>query len=222
MPLDPKDGDTSGNAGGDNEPCEITEPQTEGRVGSQEMEGESITANAGPEWLQAYAGHLSEDIDTDEELDATDDSPRSSAARVEPRQQTTGTNTQTQVTPLPTVDEGQGPRTIMNMGPRSSESPVHMAGAILTSMSGRTPNFSLQAQEPQPEEPRLGCDRGSITVDVNDTFSSFLSQMPTFAEFAELTPAEMPIFPGLSSAGLSSVVDGSDMWSDIFNHNMLK
>jgi hypothetical protein len=216
MPLDPKDGDTPGDAGGDNEPGGIIEPETEGRVGSQEQRDESIPANAGPGWLQAYAGHLSGDIDTDDEMDAADNSPRSSAVYIEPRRRTTGTMAQTQVTPLSTVKEVQGQGIIMNMEPHGSESPVHLAGAILTSMSGRTPNFTLQAQEPQPEESHPACDGSSTAVDANDPFSSFLSQMPTFAEFAELSPG-MSIFPGLGPG-----IDGSDMWSEIFNHNMLK
>lgn len=217
MPLGPKDSDTtSGGVRGNNSPGHITEPQDEDPIESQ-RQGESAPTDTVPEWLQAYAGHLSGDIGSDDEQNPAGESPRSSVAHVEPPPQTT--STMAQATPLLTADKGQGQGTInMELG-GSEESPVHNAGVILTAMSDRTPNVALQIQEQQPQppgEPHPGYDQGSITADANDAFPGLFNQMPTFPEFAGLSP-EMPIFPGLGSA-----VGDEDMLSNTFYHSILQ
>ncbi|KGO73525.1 Protein of unknown function DUF3468 [Penicillium expansum] len=214
MPLDPKHSEnTSRDAEGDENPDPVLELPHETPPESQEQQD---SADGAPEWLQAYAGHLLGDIDTDEEQNL-DESPRNSAVCIEPPLQ--ARSTMTQVIPALAFHQGQD-QEFIGMEPGSSEvSPVHMAGAILTSMSGGTPNFPLQAQSQQLQlhgQSDLGYDRRSMAVDANDAFPGLFSQMPTFAEFAGLGP-EISIFPGLES-----VVSESDMWSDIFNNNLFK
>ncbi|KAJ5187447.1 C6 transcription factor [Penicillium cf. viridicatum] len=214
MPLDPKNNENaSGDTEGDDEPGPIRQLQDENPAGSQEQPDSTERA---PEWLQAYAGHLSGDIDTDDEQNP-DKSPRNSGVCIDPPLQ--ARSTITQMIPGPAFHDGQG-QEFIGMEPGDSEVlPIHMAGAILTSMSGGTPNFPLQAQNQQlqlHEESHLGYDRCSMAADNNDAFPGLFSQMPTFAEFSGLGP-ETSIFPGLES-----VVGESDIWSDIFKNNMFQ
>ncbi|KAJ5170427.1 fungal-specific transcription factor domain-containing protein [Penicillium coprophilum] len=80
MPLHPTDNEnTPGNTGGNNESKSIAKSQNDHPTGSQEQQD---FAKKAPEWLQAYAGHLSGDIDTDDEQNA-DESPRSSTVHID-------------------------------------------------------------------------------------------------------------------------------------------
>ncbi|KAJ5498164.1 fungal-specific transcription factor domain-containing protein [Penicillium expansum] len=165
MPLDPKHSEnTSRDAEGDENPDPVLELPHENPPESQEQQD---SADGAPEWLQAYAGHLLGDIDTDEEQNL-DESPRNSAVCIEPPLQ--ARSTMTQVIPALAFHQGQD-QGFIGMEPGSSEvSPVHMAGAILTSMSGGTPNFPLQAQSQQLQlhgQSDLGYDRRSM-ASIND------------------------------------------------------
>ncbi|OQE39049.1 hypothetical protein PENCOP_c007G01356 [Penicillium coprophilum] len=195
MPLHPKHSDnTPENMGGNNESESIAKSQNDHPSRSQ---GQQDLANRAPEWLQAYAGHLSRDIDTDDEQ-STDESPRSSTVHIDqpPLQ---ANSTMTQVIPAPAFHEGQG-QDCIETG-ISEVLPVHMAGAILTSMSSGTPSFPLQSQSQQLQlhgQSHPGYDRRSMTEDTHDAFPGLFSQMPTFAELGGLGP-EVPVFPELES-----------------------
>ncbi|KAF7524469.1 hypothetical protein PCG10_005729 [Penicillium crustosum] len=209
MPLDPKNSENiSGDTEGDDDPEPIRQLQDENPTGSQEQPESGEKA---PEWLQAYAGHLSADIDTDDEQNP-DESPHNSGVYIDPSLQAMGTITQ--MIPGPAFHDGQG-QGFIGMEPGDSEvSPIHMAGAILTSMSGGTPNFPLPAQNQQLQshgESHLEYDRCPMTRDANDLFPGLFSQMSTFAEFAGLGP-EMSIFPGLESV----VEDSKEAPNQIF------
>ncbi|KAJ5788305.1 fungal-specific transcription factor domain-containing protein [Penicillium paradoxum] len=212
MPLQPKTSDTTSEDNeGDGEHGRTKHVQNE----EEERADETVPANSAPEWLQAYAGHLSGDIESDDE-ESPDESPRSSGVHIGPIP-TQGTNAMTQMVPLDNPGEGQD-RMNMGMGGGTSEIlPVHMAGAILTSMSGGAPSFPLHAQEHRHQQlVHTEYDEQCMAMDNQTEFPGLFSQMPTFADFSELGP-EIPIFPGLES-----VVGESDMWSDIFHNNMFE
>lgn len=203
MPIDRKVSDTTS---GDTEMHDKHDPNTSQSEGQEVQEG-IAGANTAPEWLQAYAGHLSGDIETEDHN--PDESSRSPAVHVEllPVQ---ANHDVTQFTPAATFDKGQG-QGIPSMDSDASEvSQTHMASAILTSMSGGTMNYPLYAQE-QHQLPSLEYDRHSMNMNSHDGLLDFFTQTPDIAAFPGLGP-EMPIFPGLES-----IVGESDMWSDIFN-----
>ncbi|KAF9888966.1 hypothetical protein FE257_008136 [Aspergillus nanangensis] len=104
MPLDLKgSGATLGDTQTSNELDQMTDPRNKSQ---SQSEGSDTRAPAStvPEWLQAYTGHLSGDIDSDDEHNSVKGSPHRSAVDMEPQP--------AQEIPISTFDEGQD---IMNL-----------------------------------------------------------------------------------------------------------
>lgn len=224
MPLGPKDTETTDEDEEDEEADNrdngsgaVQSPQNPPEKEGAERIRPETTSN-GPEWLHAYAGHLSGDIDAGEDLESTaGESDNISAVQGGLVKE----GVETQQHPAFGAEEQHSQRTVLMTTDTHAiepQSPVHVAGAILTSMSGQMPNPATYLQgiylhQPRPDE--LG---DSIPVDIGDTFSSLfcLGQPPAFAD-DPLFNSEMSMFLGLGSS-----VGGPDLWPDIFPQDVFK
>ncbi len=208
MPLDPKDNDTTTEeTGADGSELGDEIVVAVPAVGPARQD-ESAPADASSVWLQAYTDHLSGDMDADDvdmEHDTSDQSQLVSAVPSLLPQSNLSIMTPTMSTLVSEAEhmhaQGQG-QGFMNMNMNmnmdmaldvADDFPVHMAGAILTSMSGGgTPGFGLPAQD-------------QVDAQMNDVFAELFGQLPAF---------EMPM-PANMFLGLGTGGDGN-MWADVF------
>lgn len=209
MPLDSPDRDTSsGNGGCDHTRSRTSDVQHENQARSDGTN----SATSAPEWLQAYAGHLSRDIEAEDDENLTG-SPHSSTPDTRPFPPQQSNNLASITKSYPSDWRNGQPKIQMELG-ASEVLPVHMAGAILTSMSSGVPSFPLPTQNQQGHSPGLGYEAQCMAMDNEAGLPGLVGQLSPFADFAEFS-SELPIFPELES-----VIGESEMWSDIFNNSM--
>lgn len=212
MPLDPNDSYTSEDAEGSHQRNGVPEQSSNGISAESRAQDQSSALDAGPEWLQAYAGHLSGDIEEGDDVETNDNTSCYTAIHAEPVQ----TGTVAQEIPDPNINTGKV-QEATNTAPSDAESPVAIVGAIPTPRGGRVPDTTIQVQDTQPEHPSQGdVVRDSTTVHVGDAFSELYGPMVSFSDVAGLD-LEMPMFPGLGPA-----IGGPDIWSDLFNQDMIR
>ena len=206
VPLDPGDSDSLNDVSRDTAPTEKAERPGENNLGNNEQ-SEEKPPDGKSEWLQAYAGHLSEDIGTGAAPSVRSEREGSGGVPIAPAR----TEAMAEGVPGFAVEGDSAQKVDAEMG--TVESPVHMAGAILTAMAGGTPT---QAQTQQT--PSQLVHGGDLRPEgFGDVFSALLDQMPSFADVTGLD-VDMAMFPELEP-----VIGGSDnVWSDVFNFEALR
>ncbi|KAB5563511.1 hypothetical protein GE09DRAFT_785696 [Coniochaeta sp. 2T2.1] len=193
MPLDPRDGGIPW------EDPPIGAGDSGGEVQNEALPEETVPVDTSSVWLQAYTDHLCGDIDVEDmdERNSRDQSqacPAGQGTESLPPPQT-GKSMPTQSMPAPSVDEVCGPE-FTNVASQVPEESVHVAGAILASMSGGTPSLMLQAPE-------------QADSNMHDAFSDLFGQFPAFD-----MPTPTSMFLGAGGDG--------NMWFDMLNHQMMK
>lgn len=208
IPLDPKDSFTPQDGERSHKPNGVPQQPSNGNSGESRDQDQNVTSDARPEWLQAYAGHLSGDIEDGEDTEANN----KTSCHTELAQ----TEIMAQAIPDPPINTPQIQETVRT-DPGGTQSPVTMVGPIPSSSSGRVPDPTIQAQDTQSEHHSYHGDvvRESNVMHVGDAFSELFSPMASFSDIAGLD-SEMPMLPALGPAN-----SGPDIWSDLFNQDMI-
>ena len=208
VPLDPDNSDSPNDNSVDKESAERTERPAENNQGDNEQSKDK-PSDGKPQWLQAYAGHLSEDIGTGAAPRVPEESQGGGVAPIAPAR----TEATAEGVPSFALEGDSAQQANAEMG--TVESPVHMAGAILTAMAGGTPTQAQAQAQQTPSQLLNGVD--PRPEGFGDVFSALLDQMPSFADVTGLD-IDMAMFPELDPG-----VGGSDnMWSDVFNFEALR
>lgn len=219
MPLDLSDIDTDEESSdkilhfGISPDCSLENPRA--KPGDRQL----TSPQDAPAWLKAYTGHLTGDIETIGGMDYVTEGPSLLAPKgdsgmlkpvAEGQLSQEGDSRQL---PPPTKE-----LTIMEIEALASQSPVHMAGAILTSMSGKTPLQGESLQEVHMQPPYSDLSRDATAIDTGQAFSEFFGHgpLPTFTD-DPLLNSELSLFLGM---GINSVNGDADVWADVFNQDM--
>ncbi|KAM3437816.1 hypothetical protein NHJ13734_004462 [Beauveria thailandica] len=207
VPLDPREQDTPRGAIGTPESVQSQERCLEKNSNNSDLPN-TTTSDKNSDWLKAYAGHLSGDIEPDSDSDAFDADSHTKAAQ----SGTTLASATCEKNPMLTRNAEQ---VLGAMIPESGtvESSEHMGAAILTAMSSNMCSPATQPRQSQPEQLQLEHVRGLVQMDMDDGISAPFVHMPSFSEVMGLN-LDMSMFPELDL-----VVGGPEMSPDVFNHD---
>ncbi|KAM3528737.1 hypothetical protein MY4038_005742 [Beauveria bassiana] len=170
VPLDPREKDTPQGAIGTPESVQSQERCLERNSNNSDLPN-TTTSDRNLDWLKAYAGHLSGDIEPDSDSDNLDADSHTKAA-------------------LKQVLDAMIPE----LG--TVESSEHMGAAILTAMSSNVCSPAAQLRQSQPEQLQLEHVRGLVQMGMDDGISAPFVHMPSFSEVMGLG-LNMSMFPGL-------------------------
>ncbi|PQK12787.1 hypothetical protein BB8028_0003g14020 [Beauveria bassiana] len=207
VPLDPREKDTPRGAIGTPESVQSEERCLERNSNNSDLPN-TTTSDRNLDWLKAYAGHLSGDIEPDSDLDNLDADSHTKAA---PSGPTLASATCEETSMLTRNAEQVLDAMIPELG--TVESSEHMGAAILTAMSSNMCSPAAQLRQSQPEQLQLEHVRGLVQMGMDDGISAPFVHMPSFSEVMGLG-LNMSMFPGLDP-----VVGDPDMSPDVFNHD---
>ncbi|KAK8143439.1 hypothetical protein G3M48_007245 [Beauveria asiatica] len=207
VPLDPREKDTPRGAIGTPESVQSQERCLEKDSNNSDLPN-TTTSDKNSDWLKAYAGHLSGDIEPDSDSDDFDADSHTKAAQ----SGTTLASATCEKNPMLTRNAEQV-LGAMIPGSGTVESSEHMGAAILTAMSSNMCSPATQPRQSQPEQLQLEHVRGLVQMDMDDGISAPFVHMPSFSEVMGLN-LDMSMFPELDL-----VVGGPEMSPDVFNHD---
>ncbi|KAM3542983.1 hypothetical protein ARSEF1564_004121 [Beauveria bassiana] len=207
VPLDPREKDTPRGAIGTPESVQSEERCLERNSNNSDLPN-TTTSDRNLDWLKAYAGHLSGDIEPDSDSDNLDADSHTKAALSGP---TLASATCEETSMLTRNAEQVLGAMIPELG--TVESSEHMGAAILTAMSSNVCSPAAQLRQSQPEQLQLEHVRGLVQMGMDDGISAPFVHMPSFSEVMGLG-LNMSMFPGLDP-----VVGDPDMSPDVFNHD---
>ncbi|KAM3506521.1 hypothetical protein MY11210_007513 [Beauveria gryllotalpidicola] len=207
VPLDPREKDTSQGAIGTPESVQSQERCQERNSKNSDLPN-TTTSDRDSEWLKAYAGHLSGDIESDSDSDHVDADNHTKAAH-------SGPTLASATCEENTILSRNAEQVLEAVIPESETvgSSEHMGAAILTAMSGNMCSPATRPRQSQPEQLQLEHVGDVVQMDMDDGFAAAFDHMPSFSEVMGLN-MDMSMFPGLDL-----VVGGPDMLPDVFNHN---
>ncbi|KAM3527577.1 hypothetical protein NHJ13051_002877 [Beauveria bassiana] len=207
VPLDPREKDTPRGAIGTPESVQSEERCLERNSNNSDLPN-TTTSDRNLDWLKAYAGHLSGDIEPDSDSDNLDADSHTKAALSGP---TLASATCEETSMLTRNAEQVLGAMIPELG--TVESSEHMGAAILTAMSSNVCSPAAQLRQSQPEQLQLEHVRGLVQMGMDDGISAPFVHMPSFSEVMGLG-LNMSMFPGLDP-----VVGDPDVSPDVFNHD---
>ncbi|KAM0738396.1 hypothetical protein ACQRIT_006133 [Beauveria bassiana] len=207
VPLDPREKDTPRGAIGTPESVQSEERCLERNSNNSDFPN-TTTSDRNLDWLKAYAGHLSGDIEPDSDSDNLDVDSHTKAA---PSGPTLASATCKETSMLTRNAEQVLDAMIPELG--TVESSEHMGAAILTAMSSNMCSPAAQLRQSQAEQLQLEHVRGLVQMGMDDGISAPFVHMPSFSEVMGLG-LNMSMFPGLDP-----VVGDPDMSPDVFNHD---
>ncbi|XWX01642.1 hypothetical protein V2A60_009670 [Cordyceps javanica] len=206
VPLDPGEKDAAKGSRATHEPI-----QTKERYGEQASKIIGRAANRasdnGSEWLQAYTGHLSGDIEPENAPNQLDASTNPTA--IHDKQMDSSTTTET--LPLPSTNGEQVPG-IFSTESEVVELPDHMGAAILTAMSGNIRSSTPNLRDADAEQPEPAVVQHLAQENTDNAFQTDFEPVSSFSELVGFN-LELGVFPGLDL-----VVDGPDMFG-VFNYD---